>query len=194
MTHFTTAVILPKDAEYTSQFEGDVARLMLPFQEGDGEWFADGSRWDWYQVGGRFDGQILGLEFRTVYTRCDLCSGTGTRPGGLEEFGAAWVAGCHGCNGCDGTGKSSEMFSDEYNTAERNVTTMTSVSADYTPSSFIDPDGNWHEQGRVGWFGVTIEDENGNTKDETVAAFDQEWAAARDEYAGHVVVGLDCHV
>jgi hypothetical protein len=36
---------------------------------------------------------------------CDLCAGTGTRPGGLEEFGQQWFDWSNGCNGCMGQGK-----------------------------------------------------------------------------------------
>lgn len=35
---------------------------------------------------------------------CELCNGTGVRPGGKEEFGEAWFNSCHGCNGCMGKG------------------------------------------------------------------------------------------
>ena len=36
---------------------------------------------------------------------CDLCKGTGTRPGGEEQFGKQWVKDMKGCNGCLGKGK-----------------------------------------------------------------------------------------
>lgn len=35
---------------------------------------------------------------------CDLCHGTGTRPDGLERFGAEWLKASNGCNGCQGKG------------------------------------------------------------------------------------------
>lgn len=39
------------------EVEAAVAFQMQPYDE-NGEWFADGSRWDWYQIGGRFTGII----------------------------------------------------------------------------------------------------------------------------------------
>lgn len=53
------------------------------------------------------------LDFEREYTRhmnsipdepCRLCAGTGVRPGGKEQFGAAWFASCNVCNGCHGKG------------------------------------------------------------------------------------------
>jgi hypothetical protein len=53
------------------------------------------------------------LDFEREYKRhiesltdipCDICNGTGIRPGGKEQFGAEWFAGCNGCNGCNGKG------------------------------------------------------------------------------------------
>lgn len=39
----------------TDDVEGAVAHEMEPFNE-NGEWFKDGSRWDWWQIGGRWAG------------------------------------------------------------------------------------------------------------------------------------------
>jgi hypothetical protein len=80
--------------------EESLAELMEPF--------GDGQKWDWYQVGGRWTGVLGGYDPEkdpANIEECDLCAGTGTRPGGLEQFGAKWMENCHGCNGCNGTGK-----------------------------------------------------------------------------------------
>lgn len=45
-------------------------------------------------------------EWPSEIATCYLCSGTGERPGGREQFGDEWYAGCNGCNGCNGTGES----------------------------------------------------------------------------------------
>ena len=41
----------------TSDVEAAVAREMAPFDE-NGDWFGDGSRWDWWEIGGRFSGLL----------------------------------------------------------------------------------------------------------------------------------------
>lgn len=49
--------------------ESAIAFQMAPFDEGDAGWFADGSRWDWWQIGGRYAGR---LSDETVIRRGDL--------------------------------------------------------------------------------------------------------------------------
>lgn len=65
--------------------------------------------YDWYQIGGRWAGFLDPAydprkDERNIRT-CTLCNGTGTRPGGLEQFGQEWFDANKGCNGCEGTGK-----------------------------------------------------------------------------------------
>ena len=55
MSHASVIVALDGSVE-PQNIEDAVAYQMAPFDEND-EWFADGSRWDWYQIGGRFSGR-----------------------------------------------------------------------------------------------------------------------------------------
>lgn len=63
MSHAFCIVALSPDD--TKAAGGDVQEAvdhqMEPFNE-DGEWFADGSRWDWWVIGGRYSGRILGKD------------------------------------------------------------------------------------------------------------------------------------
>lgn len=43
-------------------------------------------------------------EWPDTYKTCDICDGTGERPGGREQFGDQWYESCNGCNGCHGEG------------------------------------------------------------------------------------------
>lgn len=67
-----------------------------------------GAFFDWYQIGGRWTGELDTDYGPTADPRntetCELCDGTGVRPGGLERFGQAWFDSCNGCNGCSGIG------------------------------------------------------------------------------------------
>lgn len=106
MSH--AAVIVAPSLEQINRMgtENAVAWEMEPFQEES--WFEDGSRWDWYQVGGRFTGLLTGYDPYTDPANqetCEICAGSGIRPGGKEQFGEEWFKGCNGCNGCHGTGK-----------------------------------------------------------------------------------------
>lgn len=57
MSHFTV-VVFTKDRENPEQ---DVERLLAPFDEND-DFFGEGSFWDWWVIGGRWDGAMLGRD------------------------------------------------------------------------------------------------------------------------------------
>lgn len=60
MSHATVMVAVTNGAKSVKQIEQAVAEQLHPFSE-ENQSFQDGSRWDWYQIGGRwkgwFDGQ-----------------------------------------------------------------------------------------------------------------------------------------
>src|SRR5512134_703677 len=118
MTHYPTVVFV-KGADPIAEAE----RLLAPFDENE-EFFREGSRWDWWVLGGRWDGAMLGEEPETVKVPCRLCEGTGTREdfkevlmadrGPLsramsEEDADRWIAETNGCNGCRGKGFNDEL-------------------------------------------------------------------------------------
>lgn len=190
MSHFPVVVIMD---ELTDDVEEVAAHLLAPFDEND-EAFRDGSRWDWWVVGGRWDGAMLGLSDLDLKEICKLCLGSGVRPGGLEEFGADWFEWCKGCNGCMGTGQTAVSTNDHrYKTLDRNRGLVKEIAPDFIPQAFVTPDGIWHEKARMGWFGLEMADEDGRL-DEKVGAFDQEWAAVRQNLARHPALLVDCHV
>lgn len=96
MSHASVLIALsPEDAKVG--LEQAIEFQMEPFNE-DGDWFKDGSRWDWYVVGGRYTGRLSGYDPESDprnYATCWLCHGTGTRPDMTVK---------NGCNGCSGTG------------------------------------------------------------------------------------------
>jgi hypothetical protein len=58
-------VIVAIDGERKNDVEAALEWEMMPFDE-SGECFKDGSRWDWYQIGGRFSGQLDGADIVQV--------------------------------------------------------------------------------------------------------------------------------
>jgi len=62
MSHASCLVALTDDelGEHGS-VQAAIEFQMLPFDE-NGEWFKKGSRWDWWQVGGRYGGRLLGRD------------------------------------------------------------------------------------------------------------------------------------
>ena len=59
---------------------------------------------------------------------------------------------------------------------------------DKRPHAFITPDGEWHEQGTMGWFGIST------SKKETIAQNMEEWEQALQDYQGLYLVYVDCHI
>jgi hypothetical protein len=53
--------------------------------------------------------------------------------------------------------------------------------------ALVTPDGEWHERGTAGWWGVLS-----NEKDEN--EWDREVAAIFQRYQDHLLVGVDCHI
>jgi len=58
MSHASVIVALD---ENIINIQKAVEYQMLPFDE-NGEWFRNGTRWDWYQIGGRYTGKFFGQD------------------------------------------------------------------------------------------------------------------------------------
>lgn len=193
MTHFPIAVVLPAGTE-PAEVEATVDRLLAPYLE-DGNWFADGSRLDWWVIGGRWDGAVQGKDWEPHCEPCRLCDATGIRRAWPADTDPQWIIDCGGCNGCGGTGQSRVWPTDtRYQTIERNLTVLSKMPDDFDVVAVVTPDGAWYERERVGWFGVAIPDEEGREPAEKVGAFDQKLAELRREFSENLVVGVDCHV
>src|SRR5688500_14258938 len=81
MSHASVLIALDPPVN-RSEIDELIAEQMMPFDE-NGEWFRDGSRWDWYQIGGRFTGLLDGYDpdkDPANIQQCELCAGTGVRP------------------------------------------------------------------------------------------------------------------
>jgi hypothetical protein len=192
VSHFATVVLV--DEPVTRETAADVVSpLLAPYDE-NGEWLAEGSRWDWWVIGGRWTGELTGdcdpRDDIANYEVCNLCGGTGERPDGLVRFGRGWVESVNGCNSCFGNGIT---LSGSFQAYDRDVAPLSSVSADFTPFAVVTPDGNWHEQGRMGWFGCVWKDEQGDGEKPEVL-----WAAAvkalYEQHPNATAVLVDCHV
>lgn len=161
MSHFAVVVLTKAAADDRDAVLADVERLLAPYDEA-GEWFADGSRWDWWQIGGRFTGALDGYdpgEDPENLTACEVCEGTGTRPEWPVETSPEWIVECNGCNGCHGQGQHLKWPSEWADHAGDIMATLEAhtIGNAFVPAAVVTPDGEWHEEGRVGWWGVTIE-------------------------------------
>lgn len=94
--HYSNLVIIEREEEQT------VDDAVTEMMDERADW------WDFYQTGGRWTGLFDGYDPDTDPANikvCDVCNGTGKRPGGALEFGKEWVEWSNGCNGCSGKGK-----------------------------------------------------------------------------------------
>lgn len=212
MSHFPVLVLLDESVT-REEAQAAVEPLLAPYSE-EGEWFREQSRWDWWVVGGRWTGAISPEAYDPHedpenFETCALCGGTGRRPD-AERFEAespGWIEWSGGCNGCRGKGWE-VAWPTQWRDFAGDVQAVSALrfktyrwqdddgaeqTSDFLPTAIVTPDGRWHEQGRVGWFGATIEDEQGNgEKDETV------WRATvgalLEQHPSCYAVLVDCHV
>lgn len=98
MSHYGVLVIIEPDGQMDqARIDALVKEALAPFE---------GSRLDWYQIGGRWTGHFTGYNAEADprnREQCDLCGGTGDRAtfrGELKENQHP-----SGCNGCLGTGE-----------------------------------------------------------------------------------------
>jgi hypothetical protein len=183
MSHFTV-VVFTKDRKDPV---GDVTRLLAPFDEND-EMFREGSFWDWWTVGGRWDGAMRGTEPETIQKQCYMCKGTGVRPGGREQFGDRWFEQTGGCNACGGKGYIEEWANDSNDVVlARNSCDPKDIAQDFTPFGFVTPDGEYISNGTMGWWA-----QSSGGEDEEV--WKQKWIEAKGVFQDTLAVLVDCHV
>ena len=183
MTHFPIVVLVggPVDQVLTNDpYEGEVGQLLAPYDE-NGEWFAENSRWDWWVIGGRWDGAIGPWD----KSECKICEGTGTAkhaemPTDIQKmlFG--------GCEGCGGSGTAVDMK------PGTNILPISEINREFTPMAVVTKDG-WFEKGRAGWWGTEHPDEQGN-EPKTPEQWEAVVKAIYEQHPDAVAVLVDCHV
>lgn len=193
MTHFATIVLIggeinPKDR---AQVENAVIPLLAPYDE-NGEWFKDGSRWDWWVIGGRFTGLLDGYDPAADpinHEPCDFCEATGiTTQAVADKYPAYQDTVGKECIQCRGSG-----WRVKWNLADHDGDVMPVEQIDWdklpwTPGVYVTPNGEWHEQAQNGWWGTTI----GESKEED--EWTKEFRTEMESYKGATAVVVDCHV
>ena len=113
------------------------------------------SKWDWWCIGGRYCGTLVMDDFDSITDDCAY-GGTSFHP--------------QGCRTPD---------------YHRNVLPMTELRPDWSVWAIVTPDGEWHEQAKMGWFA-------------THGEIAPDWDATRYEiassYPDHYAVCVDSHI
>lgn len=146
--------------------------------------------WDWWQIGGSWSGCLTSVDPEdnpANWETCFVCAGTGKRDDELgqreRERDPAYT-----CNGCNGTGKTLKFSLEEYDGDVLPVALLDRSKVVGRCYGYVDPEGEWHAQGEMGWFGMERTKER--TKDELALALN----GALDVYHDCYAVMVDCHV
>jgi hypothetical protein len=208
MSHFTVTVVVAKDQVGTfddlsapDRFDSitrHVTAVLAPFDE-DEEFFREGSRWDWWVVGGRWAGYFIsrGRAVSALWpdrhndtgraltsnqcdvVRCGDVDWEAIRALHLSEAARYW-------DEMAARGVAPELFGidpsvtrDEYLALRRHVATH----------SLVTKDGEWREMARMGWFSMTVDEGKSREtwEDEYLA-----YVASLDDE--DVLVLVDAHV
>ena len=189
MSHFKT-LVFTKTGD-----EDEIYELLAPYDENIEN--NDRARWDWWSFGGRFaydlrlkeldeDGEPMEAnhaKFSHLLIDDD--------PQADKENGRFWDEYVEGSNRDSDEYANvffkPEYYKEQYGTKER---FLRICGDDLMPQAFVDPEGEWHEQGTMGWFACS------DATPETIDNFFDEWedmckrAAEEDLY----VTIVDCHI
>jgi hypothetical protein len=183
MTHFAIVAILPSGSEVDDK----LAQLMEPFDEA-GEWGRDGSRWDWYVIGGRYTGLFEASyepesDPKNLET-CRYCEGGITTQAIADEFPAYGPYVGKTCLQCKGTTRviSFMHYGNDYPGDIKPVAEVDFDQIRFLPLAVLTPDGEWHERIENG-LGMFVNDEWG-----------REVSRLFDEHRDGIAVVVDCHV
>ncbi len=140
------------------------------------------SKWDWWQIGGRWTGVLTDYDPeadpRNVET-CSSCGGKGYRVNSKDGSVGA-------CHMCDGIGKSCK-WPTEWADYDGDIMPVPDIHLKGYPHALVTPDGAWHQQGEMGFFGFSSCDVD-----------DAEWKevvdALLEKHHDCVAVVVDCHI
>jgi len=144
------------------------------------------SKWDWWQIGGRWTGQYSDYDPAKDPNNievCDLCGGTGERHDKIVDGK---------CNACGGKGKKIkwptqfEPIADDILPVE-SILSQIEQDENKSPFAIVTPDKEWLENGDMGWFGFVS-----NGKEEEVWA--KETKGVFERFKEHIAVVVDCHI
>lgn len=148
------------------------------------------SKWDWYSIGGRWSGELrLKEEDEDRYSYCDGAKikdiDFSPDKEKYDECYKWWKEKVEGSDEEWDSFYKKSYFTERYRDAEEYATR----SARFTTFALVTPDGEWHEQGEMGWFGCSTETpEEAREWDEQYISFIEN---ADPEY---YFVMVDCHI
>jgi len=147
-----------------------------PYNE-NGEWSREGSHWDWWTIGGRWENELIDK------VSGEFCDFTSKKNIDFERMAYEDVVRLK--EWYRSAIESPVYDTDGWGTEDEEIRKR---FVPFYTHAFVDLDGEWHEQGQMGFFGTTS-----GTKDD--AHWMRDWKRMFDalpDYAQLVIV--DCHV
>lgn len=121
------------------------------------------SKWDWHVIGGRWTGALVPeydpeADPENIET-CSICGGTGLRTDdlGIKERKRDPE---YTCNGCQGEGKHAK-WPTQWKKFRGDILPTLLVPKEFSPFAIITPDGQWHEHGKMGWWAIVSDEDDG---------------------------------
>ena len=164
-----------------------------------GYWFNPNARWDWYSIGGRWAGQLKVKNAEGVGKVVERCDTARVRDCDFspdeEDYREAtrfWEIAVEGTPMTEEERKKyvlmykGEYYIQQYGTKENYARQM----SDFSTYAFITADGEWHETGRMGWFGM--DDATRSSREAYRKAFDAYLEEARKQDL--LITIVDCHI
>ena len=132
---------------------------------------------------------------------CEGCGGSGERVttrnpkskwdwwviGGAHWDG--WIYGPERYEQCREKRHDEFNVSNQHESLEDNCRPVKEIPIDfyYVPFAIITPDGEWHQQGQMGWWAIVSDSKTGNDWHEAVKKL-------LAQYSDHLAVTVDCHI
>jgi len=122
--------------------------------------------------------------------RCDSCKGTGTMKSTYNpkskwdgwRVGGRWDGEILGDSVQSSNGFN---FSGNHESLEHNMAKVKKIHKDFKAFAVVTPDGEWHQEAKMGWFGITS-GENTN--------WEADYKKIMAKYGDHWAVSVDCHI
>jgi len=146
MSHFSVAVLHSE--------EEDIEELLAPYEETK---YNPNSKWDWYKVGGRWENTLI------------LKNGEKSSSAKLKDidFSIKEESYNYALQFWD-TVVGDKLFdpqdmpfyhweAEDYVRLYGDREHFAKISASFSTFAVVTPDGAWHEQGKMGWFGLVVD-------------------------------------
>lgn len=115
------------------------------------------SKWDWWSYGGRFSGKLKRKNTGDYYDELPIKDIDFSADMELYKESIEWWEDCFE-NNLPKEEQPFRLYRDEYYLNRyKDKETFAKSQATFSTFAVLTPDGEWHEPGQVGWFGVSSE-------------------------------------